>query len=257
MCITGHSRNGKQSVIAAAFDTRITAAVGSSPGVPVSTPWQFGTHNFYGEPPAAAAGTAPFWWLASAAEYDAHPENLPMDGHGLLAMVAPRALAICTAWTDHEGDISIGTETGARAAREVYALVGAKEALHVMHRPGDHHGFIDVHAYFDWFDVSFGRLRGPSFALAWAGQSSPTLQSPFTTTFLTAGGGFEWAAWNASFAVLAFPIPEYLNPTSQPSYAPLIPPFRPVRHRHHPAPRRSKNGLHGCCNFRSPRAVDF
>ena len=30
--ITGHSRNGKQSVIAAAFDERFTSVVGSSPG---------------------------------------------------------------------------------------------------------------------------------------------------------------------------------------------------------------------------------
>ena len=33
--ITGHSRNGKQSLVAAAFDERITSVVGSSPGTPV------------------------------------------------------------------------------------------------------------------------------------------------------------------------------------------------------------------------------
>ena len=32
VAITGHSRNGKQSLIAAAFDERISAVVGSSPG---------------------------------------------------------------------------------------------------------------------------------------------------------------------------------------------------------------------------------
>lgn len=36
VCITGHSRNGKQSLITAAFDERFTAVVGSSPGTPVS-----------------------------------------------------------------------------------------------------------------------------------------------------------------------------------------------------------------------------
>lgn len=42
VAITGHSRNGKQSLIAAAFDPRITAVVGSSPGAPISSPYRFG-----------------------------------------------------------------------------------------------------------------------------------------------------------------------------------------------------------------------
>lgn len=41
IAITGHSRNGKQSLIAAAFDERISVVVGSSPGTPVSAPVRF------------------------------------------------------------------------------------------------------------------------------------------------------------------------------------------------------------------------
>ena len=100
VAISGHSRNGKQAIIAAAFDQRFTAVLGSSPGAPVSTPWQFSSHNFYGEPPSASLPAG--WWLPSTALYDAHPEQLPMDGHGLLALIAPRPLAISTAWTDRE-----------------------------------------------------------------------------------------------------------------------------------------------------------
>ena len=199
VCISGHSRNGKQSVIAAAFDERFTAVVGSSPGAPVSTPWQFGSANFYGEPPDAAAGVAPFWWVASAAQYVTHPEQLPIDGHGILAMIAPRKLAICAAWTDREGDNTIGVESGARAARDVFTLLNVTDNIHVMHRPGDHHGFIDVDAYFDWFDYVFGRLS-PNFPLAWAGQSSSSMNiSPFTRTDLTAAGGFSFSQWNEAF----------------------------------------------------------
>jgi hypothetical protein len=33
--VSGHSRNGKQSLVLAAFDERVTAVVGSSPGAPV------------------------------------------------------------------------------------------------------------------------------------------------------------------------------------------------------------------------------
>jgi hypothetical protein len=127
-----------------------------------------------------------------------------MDGHGLLALLAPRPCAIATAWTDREGDSTLGTEVGARAAREVYSLLlgsagAAAPALHVLHRPGDHHGFVDAHAYFDYFDVAFSRLAAPGFALGWAGQGAPpAAASPFAPTALTAGGGFSWAQWNES-----------------------------------------------------------
>ena len=39
IALTGHSRNGKQSLIFAAFDERVTATVGSSPGVPIASPY--------------------------------------------------------------------------------------------------------------------------------------------------------------------------------------------------------------------------
>jgi len=204
VCISGHSRNGKQSIIAAAFDERFTAVVGSSPGAPISTPWQFSSHNFYGEPPSASAGVPPFWWIASAASYDAHPEMLPMDGHGILSMVAPRRLAVSTAWTDREGDTTLGTEAAVRAAQDVYDFLGApRSTLTILHRPGDHHGFNDVQSYFDFFDYSFGRLS-PDFALGYAGQ--PPNASPFPLSFLTAVGGFDWNMWNETFGATA-PLP--------------------------------------------------
>ena len=54
--ITGHSRNGKQSLIAAAFDERITAVVGSSPGMPIASPIRFSSPQYQGETLGATAG---------------------------------------------------------------------------------------------------------------------------------------------------------------------------------------------------------
>lgn len=76
VCITGHSRNGKQSLLAAAFDGRITAVVGSSPGAPIASPYHLSSHNFYGEGPDA--GVAGNWWLESITQYTERPYDLPM-----------------------------------------------------------------------------------------------------------------------------------------------------------------------------------
>ena len=49
IAVSGHSRNGKQSLIFAAIDERVTAVVGSSPGAPIAAPYAFTTSNYYGE----------------------------------------------------------------------------------------------------------------------------------------------------------------------------------------------------------------
>ena len=102
VALTGHSRNGKQSLIFAAMDVRVTATVGSSPGVPIASPYRFSSENFYGESPRTGRVTCrgPKWWLCTSLQYDGHPENMPMDGHGVLGLCAPRACAIATAHAD-------------------------------------------------------------------------------------------------------------------------------------------------------------
>ena len=102
VCITGHSRNGKQALLAAAFDPRIAAVVGSSPGAPISSPFRFSSSNFYGEGPPYSHKAR--WWLPSVVNYTDHPETMPIDGHAVLAMIAPRAAAVAHGWTDHEGE---------------------------------------------------------------------------------------------------------------------------------------------------------
>ena len=62
IAITGHSRNGKQSLIAAAFDERISVVVGSSPGTPVSAPVRFSSPDFNGETTKFVSDHRD-WWL--------------------------------------------------------------------------------------------------------------------------------------------------------------------------------------------------
>lgn len=107
IAITGHSRNGKQSLLAAAFDTRFAAVVGSGPGAPIASPYRFTSSNFYGEGPLTG-GVAGNWWPRSILNYTGHPENLPMDGHGVLALIAPRPVVLADGHNDFSSDLSFG-----------------------------------------------------------------------------------------------------------------------------------------------------
>ena len=64
VAVTGHSRNGKQSLVFAAFDDRVTAVVGSSPGAPIASPFRFTTSNFYGEGPLVSPQVLLHWDVA-------------------------------------------------------------------------------------------------------------------------------------------------------------------------------------------------
>ena len=114
--ITGHSRNGKQSIIAAAFDERITAVVGSSPGTPVSAPVRFSSPDFNGET-TNFVSDARDWWLPSLKTYFGREHELPADVHMIVALVAPRHLMLATARSDGEGDVTFADEQNMMANR--------------------------------------------------------------------------------------------------------------------------------------------
>ena len=62
IAIIGFSRYGKQAMIAAAFDPRITCVVARSPGSPVSCPYRLTSRNTFAEAPADFPGQ---WFLPS------------------------------------------------------------------------------------------------------------------------------------------------------------------------------------------------
>ena len=200
VAITGHSRNGKQSLLAAAFDERFTAVVGSSPGAPIASPWRFTSSNFYGESPRTGHVVGPStkqWWINATLQYDQHPENSPADGHMVAALIAPRACAIATGMVDDASDMVFGNEMSARAVQPVYDLLRGKRAslFRLVRRPGAHHGFDDVGTYFDWFDYAFAaaeaKLAPPACRGCW--YTDPADLSSYATP-----AGFSWAAWQAS-----------------------------------------------------------
>ena len=204
--LSGHSRNGKQSLIAAAFDTRIGAVVGSSPGAPIASPFHFTSSNFYGEGPRTG-GVAGSWWLESILQYDEHPENLPVDGHAVLALIAPRFVVVATARTDFASDMTFAGEMCLRAASGVYQKIYKKpENARIITRSGDHHGFDDFQTYFDWFDTAFDRrtrrLSAPAIC------SGCWIVKPEDLTTYTTAAGFSWDNWNNAYGPATPPVPQ-------------------------------------------------
>lgn len=141
--ITGHSRNGKQSLVAAAFDDRIAAVVGSSPGTPVAAPVRFSSPDFNGETVEFVRPSRD-WWLPSMASYYGREDELPADGHMIMALIAPRHALLATARSDSEGDITFADEQNIISCQPVWKLLGSPSAINIKFREGRHHGFIDV-----------------------------------------------------------------------------------------------------------------
>ncbi|MBC8870280.1 MAG: alpha/beta hydrolase [Planctomycetes bacterium] len=153
--IIGWSRYGKQSMIAAAFDERITSVVARSPGSPASCPYRFTSRNTFAEAPADFPSE---WFLPSLRGYTGREHELPMDAHGWLALIAPRRCLIDVAHNDG-CEPTFAVERAYLEGRRVYRLLGHLENLRVSYREGQHGPITDEHRRrnFEWFDLSFGQ----------------------------------------------------------------------------------------------------
>jgi dienelactone hydrolase len=153
--IIGFSRYGKQSLIAAAFDERITAVVARSPGSPGSCPYRFSSNDSFAESPN---GFPDLWFLPSLREYVGREHELPIDAHGWLGLIAPRRCLIHVAYHD-DSEPTFAVERAYLEGREVYRLLGKPENLRIRYREGTHEPVTDEHRRenLDWLDLSFGR----------------------------------------------------------------------------------------------------
>jgi len=177
--IIGWSRYGKQSMVAAAFDVRITSVVARSPGSPASCPYRFTSRNTFAEAPADFPSE---WFLPSLRAFTGREDELPMDAHGWLALIAPRRCLIDVAHNDG-CEPTFAVERAYLEGRKVYRLLGHPENLRVSYREGQHGPITDEHRRrnFDWLDLSFAR--------------GAAKQSDFPEEFIHR---FDWQAWKAN-----------------------------------------------------------
>ncbi len=116
VAIHGHSRYGKASLVALAFDERFAAGFISSSGEGGAKFWR----RHYGEQIGNIASSSLYHWMAGNFLKYAGPlteNDLPADAHQLLALAAPRPVFIGAGtegdqWVDPQGSFTVAREAG-------------------------------------------------------------------------------------------------------------------------------------------------
>jgi dienelactone hydrolase len=148
--ITGWSRNGKSSMVAAAFDPRLL-------GAPVVTGGGgIGAYRFAGPRKSETLDIMekkyPNWFSPHLHEFRGQREKLPFDEHWFLALAAPQPFIALEGDADR---ISLpdAVKHSIQAAQKVYEFLGAKDNIGV-HYSHHAHAFTqeDWIAMMDFFD---------------------------------------------------------------------------------------------------------
>ncbi|MFH1739276.1 MAG: alpha/beta fold hydrolase [bacterium] len=161
IALTGHSRNGKLSIIGAALDERITAIISSSSGAGGACTYRFFSETQFGEGIEMTTRVFPDWLHPRLRFFCGRENKLPIDQHELICCIAPRPCLISTGINDPVESVWAIDKTY-EAAKPVFDLLGASDALQIRYRYGTHETHADdIEAYVDWLDTQWG--RGSSF----------------------------------------------------------------------------------------------
>lgn len=157
VAVTGHSRNGKTSLIAAALDERIGAVISSSSGAGGACAWRLFSEPEFGEGIELITRNFPDWLHPRLRFFVGREDRLPIDQHELLACIAPRPVLLATALNDNVESIWAIEQTR-RGALPAFELLSGTNRLDLLYRPGGHPTDAgDLEDYLDWLDHRFGR----------------------------------------------------------------------------------------------------
>ena len=125
--IEGHSRYGKASVVAMAYDPRFAIGYISSSGEAGAKLYR----HIFGEQVGNVAGAQEYHWMAgNFLKYAGPltPGDLPVDAHELIALCAPRPVFISGGAVEGDGWVDAkGMFLAAAGAGPVYRLLGKKD----------------------------------------------------------------------------------------------------------------------------------
>ncbi len=157
IAMTGHSRNGKMSLMAAAMDERIAAVISSSSGAGGSMPARLFSEAHFGEGIEIITRVFPDWLHPRLRFFAGREDRLPVDFNELVALAAPRSCLIATAMNDPVESVW-ATQEVYLSAKRVYELLGHRERIAIAWRPGTHGTSAEtIESYLDWIDAQFDR----------------------------------------------------------------------------------------------------
>jgi hypothetical protein len=122
VAIIGHSRLGKTTLWTGALDQRFAMVISSCSGEGGASL----SRRDYGERISNLTGAFPYWFAKNYQKYADHADQLPVDMHELIALIAPRPVYITGGETDRWADPK-GEFLSCVGAGPVFRLLGGQD----------------------------------------------------------------------------------------------------------------------------------